>query len=57
MRLKLEDQVKTVLLARLLGQRWEDAFKIGAPTEAKPERSATSYLLGDDDEEFALDDA
>jgi len=45
------------VLARLLGQRWEEAFKLGKPEETKPERSAASYLFGDDDDELALDDA
>lgn len=45
------------VLARLLGQRWEKAFKLGTPEETETERSAASYLFGDDHDELEFDDA
>jgi hypothetical protein len=44
------------VLARLLGQRWEEAFKLGAPEETQLERTAASDPFGDDDE-LELDEA
>jgi hypothetical protein len=37
------------VLSRLLGQRWEEAFKMGASEESAPESD-----LGEDDDEGAL---
>jgi hypothetical protein len=41
------------LLGRLLGQSWEDAFKIGTSEEPEPGDSADAVLLDDEDDDWA----
>jgi len=44
------------VLSRLLGQRWEDAFKMGALEKREPEPSHASLLFGDGDDLVAQAD-